>query len=465
MLSALGCVVSKPESMGQILFKNANVVNEGLCFKGGIFVKDGIITDIFDYDRFDDSVRQASLEIAADDVYDLGWCFIAPGVIDTHVHFREPGATHKGCISSESKAAVAGGVTSYLDMPNNNPPTVFAEALQAKMDIASRDSVANYGFYLGATDANIDVVAGAAASGACALKVFMGASTGGLMVHSDTSLRRIFEHSPLMIATHCEDNSIIAANCARIKSQLGEDIPVAMHPAIRTATACLASTAKAVSLALETGARLHILHVSTEAEVELLSKVTSRTDRISAETCVQYLCFDESDYDRYGAQIKCNPAIKSAADKSALCDAVRAGIIKTISTDHAPHLLSEKQGGCLQAASGIPLVQYSLLMMLEKVREGEFTLPMVVEKMCHAPARMFGIGRRGFIRKGYYADLVVFSTARASEVAPLSRCGWSPVTSFSSSIIYTFVNGNLAFAGGTVVSDAPRGMQLEFDNR
>ncbi|MBP5506124.1 MAG: dihydroorotase [Bacteroidales bacterium] len=451
--------------MARLLFKNATIINEGLCFHGGIFVNDGLIADVFDYDVVSDSARQTSMEGSADEIYDLDWRCLAPGVIDTHVHFREPGAEHKGCMATESAAAVAGGVTSFLDMPNNNPPAVSAEALHAKMDIAACDSLANYGFYLGANDNNIDEVAAADAAGACAVKVFMGASTGGLMVNSDAVLRHVFERSPLLIATHCEDNTIIAANLARIKAQYGEDIPIPMHPAIRTSAACLTSTAKAVSLALETGARLHVLHVSTEAEVEFLSKVMARTDRISTETCVQYLCFDDNDYERLGAQIKCNPAIKSAADRSVLCDAVRAGIIKTISTDHAPHLLSEKQGGCLKAASGIPLVQYSLLMMLDKVREGVFTLPMVVEKMCHAPARLFCIEKRGFIRKGYYADLVVFDTASPSEMPPLSRCGWSPVTRFASSVIYTFVNGTLAARRGIPCAGAQRGMRLTFNNR
>lgn len=451
--------------MDTLIIENAVIVNEGLSFKGGIFVKDGIICDIFDYDKLEDHQRESSLITAGCPTVDLQWKYLAPGVIDSHVHFREPGAKEKGCIASESAAAVAGGVTSFLDMPNNNPPAVTASALEAKADIAARDSLANYGFYLGANDINIDEVVAAAHSSACAVKVFMGASTGGLMVNNATALRRIFELSPLPIATHCEDNSIIASNLARYRAEYGDDIPVAAHPAIRSAAACLASTAKAVDLALETGARLHVLHVSTEREVELLAGVMRRTDLITAETCPQYLWFCDTDYDMYGAQIKCNPAIKSAADRSALCDAVRAGVIRTIATDHAPHLPSQKQGGCLTAASGIPLVQYSLLMMLEKVREGVFTLPMVVEKMCHAPARLFGIEGRGFIRKGYFADLVAFDTAAASDVPPLSRCGWSPLTRFSSSILYTFVNGNMVYGPAGIASDAPRGLALTYIGR
>lgn len=451
--------------MNAFILENAVIINEGLSFKGGIFVKDGIICDIFDYEKMEDHMRESALMEEGCPAMDVQWNYLAPGVIDSHVHFREPGATEKGCIASESAAAVAGGVTSFLDMPNNNPPAVSGEAIEAKAAIAARDSIANYGFYLGANDINIDEVASAGHSGACAVKVFMGASTGGLMVNNASALRRIFELSPLLVATHCEDNSVIAANLARCRAEYVDDIPVSMHPVIRSSAACLASSAKAVSLALETGARLHILHVSTAAEVEMLAGVMRNTDLITAETCVQYLWFDDSDYEQYGAQIKCNPAVKSAADRSALTDAVRAGIIKTISTDHAPHLPSQKQGGCLTAASGIPLVQYSLLMMLEKVREGVFTLPMVVEKMCHAPARLFGIAGRGFIRKGYAADLVVFDTAAPSDNPPLSRCGWSPLTRFSSSVLYTFVNGNMVYGPSGVVGDAPRGMRLAYNGR
>ncbi len=448
-----------------LILRNAVIVNEGLSFKGGIFVKDGIICDIFNYDNPGDCEREAALMDSGCDAMDLEWKYLAPGVIDTHVHFREPGATHKGCIASESVAAVMGGVTSYLDMPNNVPPAISAESLKAKAAIAQRDSLANYGFYLGGSDFNAEEVAEADAAHACAVKVFLGASTGGLRVKSPVAMHRIFECSPLLIAAHCEDNDIMEANLARIRAQYGEKIPVAAHPAIRTAAACLVSTQKAVAMALETGARLHILHVSTAQEIEFLAGIMCRTDRITAETCVQYLWFDDSDYERYGAQIKCNPAIKSAADRAALREAVRTGIIRTIATDHAPHLLSEKQGDCMQAASGIPLVQYSLLMMLELARQGEFTLPMIIEKMCHAPSRLFGIEQRGFIRKGYYADLVVFDTASASHTPPASRCGWSPISDFSSSILYTFVNGNLVYADGLIADDAPRGLQLNYANR
>lgn len=451
--------------MAELILENAVIVNEGLSFKGGIFVKDGIICDIFDYEKLGDRDRESALLMSGCPAIDLEWKYLAPGVIDTHVHFREPGSTHKGCIASESAAAVMGGVTSYLDMPNNEPPAISAESLRAKADIASRDSLANYGFYLGGSDFNADEVAAADASIACAVKVFLGASTGSLRVKSPVAMHHIFESSPLLIAAHCEDNDIMEANLARVRAQYGNYIPVKAHPAIRTAAACLASTQRAVSLALETGARLHILHVSTAREVEFLARVMATTDHITAETCVQYLWFDDSYYELLGAQIKCNPAIKSAADRSALREAVRSGIIKTVATDHAPHLLSEKEGDCLKAASGIPLVQYSLLMMLEMVREGEFTVPMVIEKMCHAPARLFDIDRRGFIRKGYYADLVVFDTAVPCDVPPVSRCGWSPVTRFSSSILYTFVNGNPVFAKGRLAPDAPRGLQLKYTNR
>ena len=448
--------------MKSFILENATIINEGLSFKGGIFVKDGIICDIFDYEKMDDRLRESALLEKGCEAIDLRWHYLAPGVIDTHVHFREPGATHKGCIATESAAAIAGGVTSYLDMPNNEPPVISVANLNAKLEIAARDSRANYGFYFGASDFNTDQVLEADATGACAVKVFLGASTGGLMVHGSVALRRIFEHSPLLIAAHCEDSSIIEANVARLRKIYGDFIPVSEHPAIRTAAACMSSTRQAVDLAIETGARLHIMHVSTAQELDLIAEAMAISDRITAETCVQYLWFDDTDYERYGAQIKCNPAIKTAADRRALCDAVRDGVIKTISTDHAPHLLSEKQGDCLKAASGIPLVQYSLLMMLEKVKEGVFSLPMVVEKMCHAPARLYSIERRGFIRKGNYADLVVFDMDTPSNNDPLSRCGWSPLTNFSSKIEYTFVNGELAARDGQPCNGAVRGMKLNY---
>lgn len=444
--------------MGQILLKNAIIINEGLSFKGGIFVRDGIIADVFDYESTGDCAREGA--VAGAEVWDLEGKYLAPGVIDTHVHFREPGATHKGCIASESAAAVAGGVTSYLDMPNNNPPATSAAALKAKFDIAARDSRANYGFYLGATDNNIDEVMAADTAGACAVKMFMGSSTGNLLVSNPASMLRVFEKSPLPIAVHAEDNAVITANLERFRSRFGEDIPFSAHPGIRSAEACMAATRRAVELALETGARLHIMHVSTAREVEYLSEVMLRTNRITAETCVQYLWFCDRDYERYGAQIKCNPAIKSASDRDALLDAVRSGLLKTISTDHAPHLPEEKQGGYMRAASGIPLVQYSLQMMLELVKSGKITLQMVVERMCHAPARLFAIERRGFIRKGYYADLVAFEMNRPSSVAPLTRCGWSPLTDFSSTINYTFVNGVPVARGGALTDEAPAGMKL-----
>lgn len=449
--------------MGRCLLKNAVVVNEGLSFKGGVYVVDGIIADIFDYSSDDDRNRQQAVTGA--ETIDLEGLCLAPGVIDTHVHFREPGATHKGCIASESAAAVAGGVTSYLDMPNNNPPAVSADALHAKFDIAARDSLANYGFYLGATDGNIEEVEAARTAGACAVKLFMGSSTGNLLVSDPVAMRRLFERSPLMIAVHAEDNAIIAANLERYKALYGDNIPFRAHPGIRSAEACLSATRKAVELALETGARLHIMHVSSAAEVDYLSGVMCHTDRITAETCVQYLWFCDEDYERYGSQIKCNPAIKGASDRAALQEAVRSGVLRVVSTDHAPHLPADKAGGYLLSASGIPLVQYSLLMMLELVKGGLLPLPTVIDRMCHAPARLFGIERRGFIRKGYYADLVVFDTAAPGDVPPVSRCGWSPVTKFSSSILYTFVNGNPVFANGRLAQDAPRGLQLTFTNR
>lgn len=429
--------------------KNATVVNEGALFSAGIFIVDERIAAICRYDDPSGMEREKACIADSDSVLDLQGKYVAPGVIDAHVHFREPGATHKACIATESAAAALGGVTSYMDMPNNNPPAVSREALERKFDIAARDSVVNYSFYIGATAYNLQEVLECDFSKVCGVKVFMGSSTGNLLLDDDTALERLFAECPALIAVHAEDNALIAKNLAAAKECFGDDIPFREHPNIRPSTACLLATEKALLLAERYGARLHVLHVSTAEEAELLADVKPDAGNITAETCVQYLFFCDKDYDELGPLMKCNPAIKSHRDMLALRKAVRSGVIDNISTDHAPHLLEEKRKPYLQSASGIPLVQYLLPMMLDLADRGVFSLPLVVDRMAHAPARLYDIKDRGFIREGYYADLVVFTRGRRHAVAPAaSRCGWAPVSRLSGSVVHTIANGTFVVRDG-----------------
>ena len=333
--------------------------------------------------------------------------WLIPGVIDDQVHFREPGLTHKADINTESMAAVAGGVTSYMEMPNTKPPTTTREALEWKFSRAAQTSLANYSFYIGATNDNIDEVLKADYRRVCGIKVFMGSSTGNMLVDSTEALTRIFAEAPALIATHCEKEEIIKANKEKYIEKFGKDLSVIYHPLIRSAEACYASSSEAVELAHRYNARLHLLHLSTAKELTLLDDGPVEEKRVTSEVCVHHLYFDDNDYAQYGNLIKWNPAIKTAADRIALMQATVSGRIDVVATDHAPHLLAEKQGSCLEAASGGPLVQHSLQVMLEKSLQREIPIETVVERMCHAPARLFGIDRRGFIRPGYYADMVL----------------------------------------------------------
>ena len=429
--------------------KNATVVNEGALFPAGIFIVDERIAAVCRYDDASGMEREKACIADSDSVIDLQGKYVAPGIIDAHVHFREPGATHKACIATESAAAALGGVTSYMDMPNNNPPAVSREALERKAEIAARDSVVNYSFYIGATADNLQEVLACDFSKVCGVKVFMGSSTGNLLLDDDAALTRLFAECPALIAVHSEDNGLIAKNLEAAKACFGDDIPFREHPNIRSSAACLLATSKAVLLAEKYGARLHVLHVSTAEEAELLADVKPDARNISAETCVQYLFFCDKDYDELGPLMKCNPAIKSHRDMLALRKAVRSGVIDNISTDHAPHLLDEKVKPYLQSASGIPLVQYSLPMMLDLADRGCFSLPLVVDRMAHAPARLYDIKDRGFIREGYYADLVVFTSGRRHAVAPAaSRCGWAPVSRLSGSVVHTIANGTFVVRDG-----------------
>ena len=442
--------------------KNATVVNEGALFPAGIFIVDERIAAICRYDDASGIAKEKECIAASNSVIDLHGRYVAPGIIDAHVHFREPGATHKACIATESAAAALGGVTSFMDMPNNNPPAVSREALEHKFDIAAQDSVVNYSFYLGATADNLPEVLSCDFSKVCGVKVFMGSSTGNLLLDDDSAMDRLFAECPALIAVHSEDNAVIAECLRKARERYGDDIPFTAHPEIRPAEACVKATLKAVGLAEKYGTRLHILHVSTAEEAAIIASVKSRTSAVTAETCVQYLFFCDKDYAELGPLVKCNPAIKSHRDMLALRKAVRSGVIDNISTDHAPHLLEEKQRPYLHSASGIPLVQYSLAMMLDLADRGCFTLPMIVERMAHAPARLYKVQQRGFIREGYYADLVVFESGRRHPVQPVaSRCGWTPVSRLSGSVLHTIANGRFVVRDGKLTGERSA-MPLEF---
>jgi len=399
-------------------------------------------------------------------VIDASGLLLLPGIIDDQVHFREPGLTRKGDIYSESKAAVAGGVTSFMDMPNTVPQTITVEALNDKFDQASRQSLANYTFFIGATNDNIEELKKEGAKRAAAVKVFMGASTGNMLVDNEHSLEQIFAESGQIIAVHCESEKVIAANKARLIKQCGEDLDVTFHPKIRDVEACYHSSSHAVELAKKYDAHLHLFHLSTEKEISLLEAKPLNEKRITAEVCIHHLWFSDEDYAEKGNRIKWNPAIKSRTDREALRQALIDGKIDVVATDHAPHTWEEKQGSCFRAASGGPMVQHSLPAMLELCRQGIFTEELIVEKMAHAPAVLFGIKDRGFIREGYYADLVLVNPNTSWTVSKdnlLYKCGWSPMegVKFSHKVEKTFVNGRLVYDNG-VFDERYRGWEIRF---
>ena len=444
------------------LIENGSIVNEGRVFKGCVTVTDENITGIYENSSDGFFHQLERLEDAADRVIDAEGMFVAPGVIDEHVHFREPGATQKGDIESESRAAALGGVTSYMDMPNNNPPAVTKEAVEAKFAIAGRTSAVNYSFYLGATNSNISEIENLDPKRIPAVKIFMGASTGNMLVDDPAALEAIFERCPILIATHCEDPLIINANLAEAQKLYGTMIPFRMHEKIRSREACIASTAKALDLALRHGSNLHILHVSTAEEISMLSEAHAKNPGITGEACVNYLFFDDSAYDRFGPLIKCNPSIKANSDMLALRTALNEGTVRCIGTDHAPHLFSEKNQDYLHAPSGIPSVQYSLQMMIELCRQGVFKLQDVIGWMSHEPARRYNVKGRGFLRKGYKADIVIFNTEKPSTVIPASRAGWSLFHKFGSTVEYTMVNGTLVVENGKLTLER-NSQPLAFD--
>ncbi|OAX55721.1 dihydroorotase [Xanthomonas graminis] len=438
------------------LIVNARLVNEGHETQGDLRIADGRIAAI-------------APQLSARDgetVVDAAGRWLLPGMIDDQVHFREPGLTHKGDIASESAAAVAGGLTSFMDMPNTNPPTLDAAALQAKYDAAGGRAWGNYGFYLGASNDNLAAIQTLDPKTAPGIKVFMGASTGNMLVDNPQTLDAIFRDAPTPIITHCEDTPTIDATLAAFKEKYGDALTPDMHPDIRSREACLKSSQLAVSLAKKHGTRLHVLHISTADELALFAPGPIQGKRITAETCIHFLRFDRADYAALGNLIKCNPAIKDASDREALIRALAEDVIDVLATDHAPHTWEEKSKPYAQAPSGLPLVQYALVAALELVHEGRLSVAQVVHKFAHAPALLFDVQQRGFLREGYHADLVLIDdtafTVRREDI--LSKCGWSPFEgrTFHSKIAATWVNGALAWDGTRLVG-SPNGQRLAFD--
>ena len=445
--------------MNRTWIKNAQIINEGQRFVGSVVVEDELIAEVLH--------EGEEPQYPCDKLIDAEGLYLIPGVIDEHVHFRDPGLTHKADMHSESIAAVAGGVTSFMDMPNTNPQTTTLEALRDKFNDAARKSVANYSFYFGSTNSNAHLLPELNKRTVCGVKLFMGASTGNMLVDRLDALKRIFQRSPILIATHCEDQTIIRRNMDEYRKRYGDDPDICLHPSIRNVEACYQSSALAVQLAREFNSRLHILHITTAKELQLFEDKPLNEKNITAEVTVSHLLFCDEDYTSLGARIKCNPSIKTKADRDALRKAVRTNLLDTIGTDHAPHLLSEKQGGAFKAVSGMPMIQFSLVNMLELAEQGVLTIEQVVEKMCHAPALLYQIEKRGFIRPNYKADLVLIHPNKPWTVSHeiiLSKCQWSPMEghTFNAKVEKTFVNGHLAYDDGRVDTDY-RGAMLTFD--
>ncbi|WP_110311675.1 dihydroorotase [Dysgonomonas alginatilytica] len=443
------------------LIQNATIINEGKSTKGSVLIEGEIIKAVYTNNEIPSEILNRATVINAEGLW------LMPGVIDDQVHFRDPGLTHKGDIATESKAAIAGGVTSYMEMPNTKPQTTSIEALDTKFEVASQKSYANYSFYLGATNDNLAELRKIDKKNTCGVKIFMGSSTGNMLVDKRKALEGIFAEIDMIITTHCEEEEIIQKNIAYYKDLLGDDIPVKYHPLIRSAEACYQSSAKAVELADKYGARLHILHLSTEREISLFDIKPLAEKKITGEVCVHHLWFSDENYEKYGNRIKWNPAVKTKQDRDALLQGLLKGKLDVVATDHAPHLLEEKAGGCLQAASGGPLVQHSLQMMLELSKQGKISKEEVVDKMCHAPATLFRVNKRGYIREGYFADLVLVNPNKDYTITQdniLYKCKWSPLENetVSASIEKTFLNGQIAFENGQV--NEVRGQALTFNN-
>lgn len=444
--------------MNSTLIKNAKIVNEGTVFEGDLLIEGEFIKEIGE----NISVKPNFTVVDAEGSY------LIPGAIDDQVHFREPGLTHKGDIASESRAAIAGGITSFIEQPNTVPNAVTQKLLEQKYDIAAQKSFANYSFMMGGTNDNLEEVLKTNPRNVAGIKLFLGSSTGNMLVDNEEVLEKIFSSTPMLIAVHCEDEATIKANLEHYKAQYGDNIPMGFHHLIRSEEACYLSSSKAIELARKTGARLHIFHVSTAKETELFTnKIPLEDKKITAEVCVHHLWFTDEDYKTKGTLIKWNPAVKTQADKDGLWKALLDDRIDVIATDHAPHTFEEKQNPYTSAPSGAPLVQHAVVAMFEAHLQGKISVEKIVEKMAHNPAKIFKIEKRGFIREGYFADLAIVNTTAPWTVNKeniLYKCGWSPLegTNFKSRISHTFVNGHLAYHHGKV-KEEHYGQRLLFE--
>jgi dihydroorotase len=442
--------------MTDLLITGGTLINEGKRSHDDLLIRKGRI----------ESIAPSISANPQCKVIDANGKLILPGLIDDQVHFREPGLTHKACIHTESMAAVAGGVTTYFEMPNVSPPTLDMERIEEKCAIANRDSLANYAFFLGASNENLEDVKSAETSKIAGIKVFMGSSTGNMLVDEEKVLEGIFRNAPTIIATHCEDTPTIINNEEIARKKFGEDVPFSEHGNIRSREACIKSSSMAVELAKRENAKLHVLHITTEEELKLF---TAGNDRITAEACVHHLWFEELSYSTLGSLIKCNPAIKKASDRDAIRKAVSDGRISILATDHAPHTQEEKQGSYFSAPSGLPLIQHTLLLMLEMCEQECFTIETVVERACHAPARLFQVEERGYLREGYWADIVLVDPSRNTSVKNtelFSKCQWSPFPhmTFTNSVDTTIVSGKIAYQQGKIIP-ACRGQRVEFSKQ
>ena len=428
--------------MNRVLIKNAKIVNEGIIFEGDVLIEDEFIVEIAD------SISAKSSDCK---IIDAEGNYLIPGAIDDQVHFREPGLTYKGDIASESRAAVAGGITSFIEQPNTVPNAITQEILEEKYVIAAERSYANYSFMMGATNDNLEEVLKTNPRDVAGIKIFLGSSTGNMLVDNESTLERIFSSTPMLIAVHCEDEGTVKNNLEKYKEEFGEEVPVQVHHLIRSEEACYISSSKAIALAKKTGARLHVFHLSTAKEMDLFTnKIPLEDKKITAEVCIHHLWFTNEDYDTKGNLIKWNPAVKTANDRKVLWEALLDDRIDVIATDHAPHTLEEKQQSYLNAPSGGPLVQHAVVAMFEAHHQGKISVEKIVEKMAHNPAKIFKIEKRGFIKEGYYADLVIVNSGLPWSVKKeniLSKCGWSPFEDFTfkSRITHTFVNGQLVY--------------------
>jgi len=443
--------------MGKIVLKNGTIVNEGIVQEKDILIVDDVISKIAD------DISDADAE-----VIDVAGMHILPGVIDDQVHFREPGLTHKGTIATESRAALAGGITTFMEQPNTTPQTTTIEKLEEKFATASNSAYANYSFLFGGTNDNLEELKRLDKNACSGIKLFLGSSTGNMLVDDEKVIENIFSNTEMVISAHCEDETTIRENLAKYKAEYGDDIPVEMHPIIRSEEACYLSSSRAIALAKKTGARLHVFHLSTGKETDLFrNDIPLEQKKITAEVCIHHLWFSDADYANKGTLIKWNPAVKTAKDRDMLWNALLDDRIDVIATDHAPHLLEEKNNVYTKAPSGGPLVQHALNAMLEKVKDGTVTLEKMVQKMCHNPAILFQIEKRGYIREGYYADLVVANLNSPWTVSKENiayKCKWSPFedTTFSSKVVHTFINGHLGYSNG-VFSEKRNAKRLTFN--